>query len=233
MRSSLSRCQLTQGKTRAGLLGRRVGGVAACLQEVLHKHPRSKLPTCLEFKAFLFKNRHEQRSELCKRSYQRVDASPEFEVLAAEELTGLANLGFLSRSQPHSSTFILFLTQKVILFDINTRRTKCRSHMNHREWEGLVSYVLMKSDPLRLITKDYFPTCFFSLHLPLIFKSSEYMIFFLLLKIFQSDYELPLILEINHDMRKDSVHGRLEVRSTNENLKFWRGRFCLTCHSGQ
>lgn len=50
--------------------------------------------------------------------------------------------------------------------------------MNHREWEGLVSYVLMKSDPLRLITKDYFPTCFFSLHLPLIFKSSEYMIFF-------------------------------------------------------
>lgn len=95
------------GEARAGLLGRRVGEcVASCLQEVLHKHPGSKLPTCLEFKAFLFKNRLGQRSELHKRSYQRVDASPEFEVPAAEELAGLANVGFVCPSQPHSSTFV-------------------------------------------------------------------------------------------------------------------------------
>lgn len=58
------------------------------------------------------------------------------------------------------------------------------------------------------------------------------MIFFLLLKVFQSDYELPLILEINHGMRKDSIQGRLEVRNMNESPKFWRGRFYPTCHSG-
>lgn len=67
-------------------------------RKFFNKHPRSKLPTCLEFKAFLFENGLGQRSELCKRSYQRADTSPEFQVLAAD-LASPADLGFAYCSQ--------------------------------------------------------------------------------------------------------------------------------------
>jgi hypothetical protein len=58
------------------------------LEELLHKHPRSKPPTCREFKASDL-NTDSDRGQLCRSSYQRVVTSPQFEVQAVEDLQAL------------------------------------------------------------------------------------------------------------------------------------------------